>query len=171
MLTHTHTHTLVHTNFRSPSSLFYLCHTYRHILYSGSHVLVMFCQHLGNVSLCRGHAVISHYTDHPVIILFTHCWREGEQWGGGAAAQSNTSCSYSMSFSSVFVSVSVSSSESLLYFLIFLILKSFIYLSHPLVISLPMVITLPPYICCPWNFCLCGVFFEGVKKEEEMVWA
>lgn len=68
-----------HTKFHSPFFPFHLCHTYRHTLYSGSHVLVVFCQHLGSVSLCRGHAVISHYTDHPVIILFTHRWREGEQ--------------------------------------------------------------------------------------------
>ncbi len=81
----THARTRAHTCTQTctPSFSFYLCHTFRHTLYSGSHVLVMFCQHLGSVSLCRGHAVISHYTDHPVIILFTHCWREGEQWGSG----------------------------------------------------------------------------------------
>lgn len=66
----------------TPFLPFYLCHQYRHTLYSGSHVLIMFCQHLGSVSLCCGHAVISHYTDHPVIILFTHCWKEGRALGG-----------------------------------------------------------------------------------------
>lgn len=63
----------VRTQTFTPLFFFYLRHTHRHTLYSGSHVLVMFCQHSGNVSLCRGHAVISHYTDHPVIILFTQC--------------------------------------------------------------------------------------------------
>lgn len=67
------THTFTCTQNLTPLFLYYLYHTYSHTLYSGSHMLVMFCQHLGNISLCCGHAVISHYTDHPVIILFTHC--------------------------------------------------------------------------------------------------
>lgn len=72
-----------------------ICHQYRHTLYSGSHVLIMFCQHLGSVSLCCGHAVVSHYTDHPVIILFTHCRKEGRALED--AALSNMLCSYNMS--------------------------------------------------------------------------
>lgn len=50
----------------------------------------------GQCFIVVGHAIISHYTGHPVIILFTCCWRDAEHWG--YTAQSCTLCSGSLFF-------------------------------------------------------------------------
>lgn len=122
----------------------------------------MFCQHLGSVSLCCGHAVISHYTDHPVIILFTRCWKKG----GGL--QYNPTCKVAtvclLSSVSVPSLVSDSLSLSILFLFLFFFSEKKIDLTH-LLFCLPLFTVLSFFF---WNAYLLLIFcFKWVWKMKE----